>query len=73
MAAWWDHRRVVPNDAPLYAATSTAPPPSPFEWKPERLRGLLRDEFDLRFEEGVTTLRMPNGKAVWDLFVEGVH
>ena len=55
-----------------YMPPAPAPPPSPFEWgKPERLRGLLRDEFDLRFEEGVTTLRMPNGKAVWDLFVEG--
>ena len=48
------------------------PPPSPFEWgKPERLRELLGREFDLRFEKGVTTLRMPNGRAVWDLFVEG--
>jgi SAM-dependent methyltransferase len=48
------------------------PPPSPFEWgKPERLRELLGGEFDLRFEKGVTTLRMPSGKAVWDLFVEG--
>ena len=57
---------------PYMPPPAPAPPPSPFEWgKPERLRGLLRDEFDLRFEEGVTTLRMPNGKAVWDLFVEG--
>ena len=54
-----------------------APPPSPptlspFEWgRPERLRGLLANAFELKFEKGVTTLRMPNGKAVWDLFVEG--
>ena len=27
--------------------------------------------FDLKFETGVTTLRMPSGKAVWDLFVGG--
>jgi len=48
------------------------PPPSPFEWgKPERLRELLGAGFDLKFERGVTTLRMPSGKAVWDLFVEG--
>src|SRR5262245_4406795 len=48
------------------------PPPSPFEWgRPERLRQLLGGTFDLEFEEGVTTLKMPNGKAVWDLFVEG--
>src|SRR5262249_50747240 len=48
------------------------PPPSPFEWgRPERLRELLGGAFDLEFEEGVTTLQMPNGKGVWDLFVEG--
>jgi SAM-dependent methyltransferase len=48
------------------------PPPSPFEWgKSERLRELLGGAFDLEFERGVTTLRMPSGKAVWDLFVEG--
>jgi SAM-dependent methyltransferase len=48
------------------------PPPSPFDWgRPERLRELLGGTFDLEFEEGVTTLQMPNGRAVWDLFVEG--
>lgn len=48
------------------------PPPSPFDWgKPERLRELLGDAFDLEFERGVTILRMPSGKVVWDLFVEG--
>jgi SAM-dependent methyltransferase len=50
----------------------TTPPPSPFEWgKPKRLRELLGAGFDLKFERDVTTLRMPSGKAVWDLFVEG--
>ena len=48
------------------------PPPSPFEWgKPERLGELLGGEFDLKLEKGVTILRMPSGKAVWDLFIEG--
>jgi SAM-dependent methyltransferase len=48
------------------------PPPSPFEWgKPERVRELLGDAFDLKFEKGVTTLRLATGKAIWDLFVEG--
>ena len=48
------------------------PPPSPFEWgKPDRVDELLGDAFDLKFETGVTTLRMPSGQAVWDLFVEG--
>ena len=48
------------------------PPPSPFEWgRPERVRELLGDAFDLRFETGTTTLRMPDGPSVWELFVEG--
>jgi SAM-dependent methyltransferase len=57
---------------PYMPPPPATPPPSPFEWgKPERLRELLGGTFDLEFEEGVTTLQMPNGKAVWDLFVEG--
>jgi hypothetical protein len=32
---------------------------------------LLGDGFDLRFETGTTTLRIPNGPSVWELFVEG--
>lgn len=48
------------------------PPPSPFEWgRPEKVQELLGDTFDLKFETGTTTLRMPDGAAVWDLFVEG--
>jgi SAM-dependent methyltransferase len=48
------------------------PPPSPFEWgRPERIRELLGDVFELRFEPGTTTLRMPNGESVWELFVNG--
>jgi SAM-dependent methyltransferase len=48
------------------------PPPSPFAWgKKKRLRELLGDAFDLKFEKGVTTLRFPSGRAVWDLFVQG--
>ena len=48
------------------------PPPSPFDWgRPERIQKLLGGSFDLKFEKGTTTLRMPSGKAVWDLFVTG--
>ena len=48
------------------------PPPSPFEWgRRERVRELLGDAFDLRFEPGTTTLRMPDGESVWELFVTG--
>jgi SAM-dependent methyltransferase len=47
-------------------------PPSPFEWgRPDRVRDLLGNAFDLRFETGTSTLRMPDGVAVWELFVNG--
>ena len=38
---------------------------------PERIFELLGDAFELRFEPGTTTLRMPNGDSVWELFVNG--
>jgi hypothetical protein len=38
---------------------------------PERIRELLGDAFELRFEPGTTTLRMPNGESVWEVFVNG--
>jgi SAM-dependent methyltransferase len=48
------------------------PPPSPFEWGgPERIRELLGDAFELGFETGTTTLWMPTGDSVWELFVSG--
>jgi SAM-dependent methyltransferase len=57
---------------PYMPPPPAAPPPSPFEWgKPERVRELLGGAFDLKFEKGVTILRLPSGKAVWDLFVDG--
>lgn len=57
---------------PYMPPAPATPPPSPFEWgKPERVRELLGEAFDLKFENGVTTLRLPSGRAVWDLFVEG--
>jgi hypothetical protein len=34
------------------------------------VRRLLEDAFELKFETGVTTLRMPSGQSVWKLFVE---
>lgn len=47
-------------------------PPSPFEWgKTERLRDLLGDPFDLRFEKGTSFYREPNGKAAWLTFSNG--
>jgi len=55
-----------------YMTPPADPPPSPFAWgRRERVRELLGEAFDLKFETGVTTLRRPSGKAVWDLFVAG--
>ncbi len=48
------------------------PPPSPFEWgHTERLRKLLSDDFELRFEEGTSYYREPDGAAAWRTFSEG--
>jgi SAM-dependent methyltransferase len=46
--------------------------PSPFDWgRPERARELLGGAFDLRFERGVTVLRLAGGEEAWDLFRRG--
>ena len=50
----------------------TPAPPSPFEWgRPERIRELLGDAFDLRLEPGVSYYREPSGEAAWETFVQG--
>ena len=47
-------------------------PPSPFAWGcPEGVCALLENAFDLKFETGTTTLRVPSGQAAWDLFIAG--
>jgi SAM-dependent methyltransferase len=57
---------------PYMNSAPSNPPPSPFEWgTPERVHQLLGSAFELKFEKGVTTLRMPSGRAVWELFVQG--
>ncbi len=57
---------------PYMPAPPANPPPSPFEWgKPERLKALFGDAFDLKFEQGTTVCRLPSGKAVWETFVSG--
>jgi len=44
-------------------------PPSPFEWgKAERVRELLGNVFDLRFEKGTSFYREPSGEAAWNTF-----
>ena len=57
---------------PYMPEPPSPPPPSPFEWgSKDRLRQLLGDAFDLRFETGTTVLRVPSGRAVWELFATG--
>ena len=54
-----------------------APPPqpaprSPFEWgREERVRELLGDAFDLRFENGTSFYREPSPAAAWSTFSSG--
>lgn len=46
--------------------------PSPFEWGiADFLLDLLGGEFDLRFETGITTLRLSSSEEAWDLFSRG--
>jgi SAM-dependent methyltransferase len=54
----------------VMAPYQPAPPPSnPFQWGDEQhVRDLLGDAFELEFEEGVSTLRIPSGEAYWQLF-----
>lgn len=54
---------------PYMPPPSDPAPPSPFAWgKPERVRELLGDAFDLRFEQGTSFYREPSGEAAWNTF-----
>lgn len=47
-------------------------PPSPFEWgRIERLRELLGEAFNLRFERGTSFYREASGAAAWETFSNG--
>ena len=57
---------------PYVPPPSSPVPPSPFDWRRwEPVRALLANAFDLKFEIGTTTLRVPSGQAAWDLFIAG--
>jgi len=57
---------------PYMATPPTPAPPSPFEWgKTERIRELLGQNFDLKFEKGISCYREPNGEAAWETFSTG--
>ncbi len=54
---------------PYMAPPPSPPPPSPFEWgKTERVRELLGDAFNLKFEKGTSYYREPSGDAAWNTF-----
>jgi SAM-dependent methyltransferase len=51
-------------------SSSDTPPPSPFDWGvSDRVRELLGQCFDLRFEKGCTVLREPSAERIWNLWV----
>ena len=56
-----------------YMPPPPSPPPrSPFEWgRIERIRELLGNDFDLRFEKGVSYYREPTAEGAWETFSKG--
>jgi SAM-dependent methyltransferase len=59
----------------LMAPFQLSPPPPgagmPFDWgREEHVTVLLGDGFDLRFEEGVSPLRLGSGEDFWQLYIE---
>ena len=57
---------------PYMAPPPIPAPPSPFEWgKIERIRELLGQDFDLKFEKGVSYYREPSGEDAWKTFSIG--
>ncbi|CAO3418994.1 class I SAM-dependent methyltransferase [Azospirillum doebereinerae] len=54
---------------PYMPPPPTPAPPSPFAWgKAERVKELLGGDFDLRFEQGTSFYREPDGEAAWNTF-----
>lgn len=50
-------------------APPTPAPPSPFEWgNTERIRQLLGQDFELKFERAVSYYREPSAEAAWETF-----
>ena len=54
---------------PFMAAPATPAPASPFEWgNTERIKQLLGESFELKFERAVSYYREPSAEAAWDTF-----
>lgn len=72
LASWTPDSSIAKKFALHKAYLPPSISPSPFHWgEPERLRDLLGDAFALRFETGVTTLRLASSEEAWELFVRG--
>ena len=57
---------------PFMAAPAAPAPPSPFEWgNTDRIRKLLGEEFELKFERAVSYYREPSAEAAWETFSTG--
>lgn len=57
---------------PYMPAPAQPAPPSPFEWgNPDRIRQLLGDDFELKFERAVSYYREPSAEAAWQTFSTG--
>ncbi|BCS31444.1 methyltransferase type 11 [Luteitalea sp. TBR-22] len=57
---------------PYMPAAPTPAPPSPFAWgDTARVRELLGQAFDLRFEPGTSFYREPSAEAAWETFSTG--
>lgn len=56
-----------------YMPAPPAPaPPSPFEWgSTDRIRQLLSQDFDLKFERAVSYYREPSAEVAWETFSSG--
>jgi 2-polyprenyl-3-methyl-5-hydroxy-6-metoxy-1,4-benzoquinol methylase len=51
------------------AAPPVPAPPSPFEWGgTDRIKQLLGQDFELKFERGVSYYREPSAEAAWEIF-----
>ena len=54
---------------PYMPAPAQPAPPSPFEWgNPDRIRQLLGNDFELKFERAVSYYREPSAEAAWQTF-----
>ena len=54
---------------PYMPAPPVPAPPSPFEWgNTDRIRQLLGENFELKFERAVSYYRAPSAEAAWDTF-----